>query len=95
MNRHLAEISQSISVSATALLILDGAGWHSSPKLIVPENIVLLPLPPYAPELNSDGKHLGISARQFPKPLRVGHLRRHRRCLLRCLESAHGEILRS
>ena len=34
MNRHLAEISQSISVSATALLILDGAGWHSSPKLI-------------------------------------------------------------
>ena len=44
MNRHLAEISQSISVSATALLILDGAGWHSSPKLIVPENIVLMPL---------------------------------------------------
>src|ERR1700737_2029322 len=28
-------------------------GWHSSPQLIVPENIVLMPLPPYAPELNS------------------------------------------
>jgi DDE superfamily endonuclease len=53
MNRHLAEISQSISVSATARLILAGAGWHSSPKLIVPENVVLMPLPPYAPELNS------------------------------------------
>jgi len=53
MNLHLAEISQNISVSATALLILDGAGWHSSPKLVVPENIVLMPLPPYAPELNS------------------------------------------
>ena len=34
------------------MLIVDGAGWHSSPKLAVPENIVLLKLPPYAPELN-------------------------------------------
>jgi hypothetical protein len=53
MNKHLAEISQCVSVSAIALLILDGAGWHSSPQLIVPDNIVLMPLPPYAPELNS------------------------------------------
>jgi hypothetical protein len=45
MNKHLAEISQCVSVSAIALLILDGAGWHSSPQLIVPDNIVLLPLP--------------------------------------------------
>jgi hypothetical protein len=52
MNKHLAEISQCVSTSAIALLILDGAGWHSSPQLVVPENIVLLPLPPYAPELN-------------------------------------------
>ena len=53
MNEHLAEISQCVSVSAIALLILDGAGWHGSPRLVVPDNIVLLPLPPYAPELNS------------------------------------------
>jgi hypothetical protein len=37
MNKHLAEISKCVSVSAIALLILDGAGWHSSPQLIVPE----------------------------------------------------------
>ena len=53
MNKHLAEISQCVTVSAIALLILDCAGWHSSPQLILPGNIVLLPLPPYAPELNS------------------------------------------
>jgi transposase len=53
MNQHLAEISKCVSVSAIALLILDGAGWHSSPQLILPENIVLMPLPSYAPELNS------------------------------------------
>ena len=52
MNKHLAEISQCVSVSAIALLILDGAGWHGSPRLVVPANIVLLPLPPYAPELS-------------------------------------------
>ena len=34
------------------VLVLDGAGWHVSKKLVVPENIILLPLPPYAPELN-------------------------------------------
>ena len=53
MNQHLAEISKCVSISAIALLILDGAGWHSSPQLILPENIVLMPLPSYAPELNS------------------------------------------
>jgi hypothetical protein len=52
MNQHLAEITRCVCMGAIALLVLDGAGWHSSPRLNVPENIVLLPLPPYAPELN-------------------------------------------
>src|SRR4051794_8115192 len=52
MNEHLAEISRRVSVGAIALLVLDGAGWHSSPRLKVPDNIALLPLPPYSPELN-------------------------------------------
>ena len=34
------------------LLVLDGAGWHRSKTLVVPPNMSLLPLPPYAPELN-------------------------------------------
>ena len=37
---------------ALAVLVLDGAGWHTSPRLRLPENISLLPLPRYAPELN-------------------------------------------
>src|SRR5208283_4313013 len=52
MNKHLIEIGKCVSAGAIALLVVDGAGWHSSPKLVVPENIVLLKLPPYAPELN-------------------------------------------
>src|SRR3546814_10820781 len=52
MNLHLQEISRAVAPGAHAVLILDGAGWHTSPALEVPENITLLPLPPYAPELN-------------------------------------------
>lgn len=33
------------------VLVLDGAGWHDSPKLRVPDHVHLLFLPPYSPEL--------------------------------------------
>ena len=52
MNEHLMEISRRVCAGAIAVLVLDGAGWHTSPRLRVPDNIVLLSLPPYAPELN-------------------------------------------
>jgi DDE superfamily endonuclease len=54
MNEHLAEISRHVSVGAIAVLVLDGAGWHTSPRLKLPDNIVLLPLPAYSPELNPE-----------------------------------------
>jgi hypothetical protein len=34
------------------VMVLDGAGWHRGGKLAVPENMRLLPLPAYSPELN-------------------------------------------
>ena len=34
------------------VLILDKAGWHISKGLALPENITLIHLPPYSPELN-------------------------------------------
>jgi transposase len=52
MNAHLAEIARTVAPGAHAVLVLDGAGWHRSTALTVPDNITLLPLPPYAPELN-------------------------------------------
>lgn len=53
MSAHLAEISSQIAAGAHAVLILDGAGWHQSGgRLRLPDNISLLPLPPYCPELN-------------------------------------------
>jgi len=53
MNRHLIEISAQIPVDHHAVLVLDGAGWHQrGGKLKIPNNISLLHLPPYSPELN-------------------------------------------
>ena len=34
------------------VMVLDGAGWHTGHALQRPANMRLLPLPPYAPELN-------------------------------------------
>lgn len=53
MAEHLAEISRRVSVGAHAVVVCDGAGWHQpGSRLAVPDNISLLRLPPYAPELN-------------------------------------------
>ncbi len=52
MAAHLEEISQAVDPGAHAVLILDQAGWHLTPRLNVPDNITLLFLPPRAPELN-------------------------------------------
>ncbi len=52
MEAHLAEISRAVAPGAHAVLLLDQAGWHITPKLRVPGNITLVFLPPRSPELN-------------------------------------------
>jgi transposase len=52
MNKHLAEISGEVARGAHAIVIIDGAGWHTTKSLIVPDNISLMRLPAYSPELN-------------------------------------------
>lgn len=53
MNLHLVEISHHVTPGSHTVLLLDGAGWHKpGGKLQVPDNISLLKLPSYSPELN-------------------------------------------
>jgi hypothetical protein len=52
MNRFLADFSLTRSADTHAVMILDGAGWHASHELRTPDNVSLLRLLPYAPELN-------------------------------------------
>ena len=51
MNYYLAEMSKEYP-NDQILLVCDGAGWHKSKGLEVPENITLLHIPPYTPEMN-------------------------------------------
>src|ERR1700680_2131764 len=53
MSEHLMEISRNVMPGAHFRLQVYGAGWHRpSERLVIPANITLLTLPPYAPELN-------------------------------------------
>jgi transposase len=49
---HLAEIGRTVAPGAHAVMLLDGASWHRARALAVPDNITLLTLPRYSPELN-------------------------------------------
>ena len=48
----LRGFSETLPPDEHAVMIWDGAGFHTSKKLVVPENITLVRLPPYSPELN-------------------------------------------
>ncbi len=52
MSVYLRMLSAELKQGEHAAVIMDGAGWHKSKGLCVPENITILILPPYSPELN-------------------------------------------
>ncbi len=51
MNIYLQELSKRYTEDVI-LLCCDGAAWHKSAGLELPENIVLFLIPPYTPEMN-------------------------------------------
>jgi hypothetical protein len=63
---------------------MDKAGWHTSGDLVVPENLSLVFLPPYSPELNPIERLWLQSPRQSLLALRFPDHWRDRRQLLRC-----------
>lgn len=52
MSEFLRRFSQTLDGDEHAVMVVDGAGWHTSHDLFVPPNVTLLRLPPYSPELN-------------------------------------------
>ncbi len=52
MQSHLDEISKSVDAGAHGVVVMDGAGWHKANDLIIPDNLSILFIPPYSPELN-------------------------------------------
>lgn len=52
MNAFLGILSREVEPEDFVVLIMDQAGWHKSGKLRLPDNIVILLLPPKSPEIN-------------------------------------------
>lgn len=52
MQEFLDRFAKTVAQDEHVALVLDQAGWHGSDALLVPDNITLVPLPPYSPELN-------------------------------------------
>jgi hypothetical protein len=48
----LDAFAKRLAPDVVAVLIWDGAGWHAGKSLKVPDNVRILPPPPYCPELN-------------------------------------------
>lgn len=53
MQLFLNELSCHVKENRHVALVIDNAGWHTTTDLIMPQNITLIPLPPYSPELNA------------------------------------------
>lgn len=62
MGMFLAEVAQR-HPHEFIVMVLDGAGWHQAKHLSVPENMRLVPLPPWSPHLNP-AEHLWDERRE-------------------------------
>jgi len=77
MSLHLEAISRKVASGAHAVLVFDGAGYHGAGTVIAPQNVTLLQLPPYAPELNpienvwqylrAQARHHRLRRRRYPR----------------------------
>jgi hypothetical protein len=68
MQHQICEIARNLAPKAHVTVMLDQAGWHTTGRLRVPENLSLLPLPSKLPELNPTE-----NVWQFPRPTKLSN----------------------
>jgi DDE superfamily endonuclease len=64
MQKHIDEIARHVAAGALAVVLMDNAGWHRTKKLIWPDNVRPLFIPPGCPELNA-GENISQFLRQI------------------------------
>ena len=52
VNTFFEQFEKETDPNVHVFMIWDQAGFHTSPKVKVPKNVTLVPLPPYSPQLN-------------------------------------------
>jgi hypothetical protein len=82
MNLQLAAVSAKVKPGRHAVLLLDQAGWPMTPKLAVPGNISIIPLPAKCPELNPQEGILQFIRQNWLSNRNLRRLRKRRRSLL-------------
>jgi len=50
--QHLKQISEKTPIGSYAVVIMDDAGWHTDDIASEFDNVAIIKLPPYSPELN-------------------------------------------
>jgi transposase len=98
-NLALAEFAKSVGAGKAKriVLVIDGAGWHTSPEVQIPEGIHFIFLPPYSPELQPAERlwpltNAAIANRPFDSldQLQAAQVQR---CLALSLQSQHIKAL--
>ena len=52
INAFFVEFAKEVDPGVHVVMVWDQAGFHTAKAVELPENVTLLPLPPYSPELN-------------------------------------------
>jgi len=52
VNQFLAQFAKELAPGVHAVMIWDQAGFHTAKALCIPQNVTIIKLPPYSPELN-------------------------------------------
>jgi len=52
MSEFLRRFAATRPANEHVIMVLDGAGWHDRRAIRIPDNVSLVTLPPYSPELN-------------------------------------------
>ena len=52
MKLHLQQVSKATPKGRHAVVVMDGAGWHTQELADELDNLSLIKIPPYSPELN-------------------------------------------
>jgi hypothetical protein len=52
VNAFFGEFEKEVDCDVHVFMIWDQAGFHTSKKVKVPDNVTIIPLPPYSPQLN-------------------------------------------
>jgi transposase len=61
---YLTEFS-SYKPNELKVLVIDNAGFHSTKNITIPDNIILVNIPPYSPELNPSEKIWGYLKQKY------------------------------